>query len=73
MNGDSDFGTFGRFQETRAGQMPADMRDAYDFTMKLRGLVAPLGIFACSDDRPNTRPAARSPLAPRPALPAAAR
>ena len=34
-----DFGTFGRFVETPAGQMPADVREAYDFTMKLRGMV----------------------------------
>ncbi|HWR46439.1 MAG TPA: hypothetical protein VN327_02295 [Pseudonocardiaceae bacterium] len=39
MTENSDFGTFGRFQETPVGQMPADMKDAYDFTMKLRGLV----------------------------------
>lgn len=35
----SDFGTFGRFNETPVSQMPADMKDAYDFTRKLRGLV----------------------------------
>jgi len=35
----SDFGTFGRFTETPVSQMPADMKDAYDFTMRLRGLV----------------------------------
>ena len=34
-----DFGTFGRYAETPVDKMPADMRDAYDFTMKLRGLV----------------------------------
>ena len=39
MSGESDFGTFGRFHETPAGQMPADMKDAYDFTRNLRGLV----------------------------------
>jgi 4-carboxymuconolactone decarboxylase len=39
MTGNTDFGTFGRFTETPVSQMPADMKDAYDFTMKLRGLV----------------------------------
>ena len=34
-----DFGTFGRFQETPVDQMSPQMRDAYDFTMGLRGLV----------------------------------
>ncbi len=34
-----DFGTFGRYQETPVDQMPADMRAAYDYTLKLRGLV----------------------------------
>ncbi len=35
----SDFGTFGRFEETPIDQMPADMKEAYHFTLKLRGLV----------------------------------
>jgi 4-carboxymuconolactone decarboxylase len=35
----TDFGTFGRFEETSVDDMPADMREAYDFTMKLRGMV----------------------------------
>jgi 4-carboxymuconolactone decarboxylase len=39
MTGNSDFGTFGRFTETPVSEMPADMKDAYDFTLKLRGLV----------------------------------
>jgi 4-carboxymuconolactone decarboxylase len=39
MSENSDFGTFGRFVETPVVQMPADMKEAYDFTMKLRGLV----------------------------------
>ena len=39
MTGNTDFGTFGRFTETPVSQMPADLKDAYDFTMKLRGLV----------------------------------
>jgi 4-carboxymuconolactone decarboxylase len=39
MSDNPDFGTFGRFSETPADEMPADMKDAYDFTMKLRGLV----------------------------------
>lgn len=35
----ADFGTFGRFNETPVADMPADMKDAYDFTMGLRGVV----------------------------------
>ena len=35
----SDFGTFGRFDETPVAEMSPEMRDAYDFTRKLRGLV----------------------------------
>ena len=35
----SDFGTFGRYQETPVDQMPADMRAAYNYTLKLRGVV----------------------------------
>ena len=34
-----DFGSFGRYQETPVNEMSAEMRDAYDFTMRLRGLV----------------------------------
>jgi 4-carboxymuconolactone decarboxylase len=36
---DHDFGTFGRFTETPVADMPEDMRQAYDFTLSLRGLV----------------------------------
>ena len=39
MADESSFGTFGRFQETPVDQMPPDMRKAYNFTKKLRGLV----------------------------------
>ena len=39
MSEASDFGTFGRFEETSVRDMPPDMKEAYDFTMKLRGLV----------------------------------
>ena len=39
MSENSDFGTFGRFEETPVDHMPDDMKEAYDFTMKLRGLV----------------------------------
>jgi 4-carboxymuconolactone decarboxylase len=35
----SDFGTFGRFIETPVDNMPGDMREAYEFTKKLRGIV----------------------------------
>ena len=34
-----DFDTFGRYVETPVADMPPDMRDAYEFTLKLRGLV----------------------------------
>jgi len=33
------FGTFGRFVETPVQDMPAAMREAFDFTVRLRGLV----------------------------------
>ena len=39
MSENPDFGTFGRYEETSVDKMSADMRDAYDFTMKLRGQV----------------------------------
>ena len=39
MSSEADFGTFGRFQETPVAEMPAEMKDAYDFTKRLRGLV----------------------------------
>lgn len=35
----SDFGTFGRYEEVPVDRMSPDMRDAYEFTKKLRGLV----------------------------------
>jgi 4-carboxymuconolactone decarboxylase len=35
----SDFGTFGRFVETPVDDMPPQMKEAYDFTRELRGLV----------------------------------
>ena len=39
MAGASEFGTFGLYKEVPVGDMPAEMRDAYDTTMKLRGQV----------------------------------
>jgi 4-carboxymuconolactone decarboxylase len=39
MTDSSDFGTFGRFTETPVEAMSPDMRAAYDYTRKLRGLV----------------------------------
>jgi 4-carboxymuconolactone decarboxylase len=39
MTGNTDFGTFGRYVETPVGEMDADMKSAYDYTLKLRGLV----------------------------------
>jgi 4-carboxymuconolactone decarboxylase len=35
----ADFGTFGRFVETPVDDMSPEMRDAYDYTYKLRGMV----------------------------------
>ena len=35
----TDFGTFGRYQETPVKDMSPEMKDAYDFTMNLRGVV----------------------------------
>ncbi len=34
-----DFGTFGRYHEVPVGEMPAEMKHAYDMTMRLRGQV----------------------------------
>ncbi len=39
MADDPDFGSFGRFQETPVASMPPDVKEAYDFTMQLRGQV----------------------------------
>jgi 4-carboxymuconolactone decarboxylase len=39
MSQNSDFGTFGRFIEIPVDKMPADMKEAYDFTKALRGIV----------------------------------
>jgi 4-carboxymuconolactone decarboxylase len=39
MSETTDFGTFGRFVETPVGDMSPEMRDAYDYTHELRGLV----------------------------------
>ena len=35
----ADFGTFGRYTETPVEEMSPEMRDAYDYTKRLRGLV----------------------------------
>ncbi|WP_343710567.1 carboxymuconolactone decarboxylase [Mycobacterium sp.] len=39
MSTDTDFGTFGRFVETPVDEMPPAMKQAYEFTRALRGLV----------------------------------
>lgn len=40
MFGDpEDFGTFGRYVEVPVEEMSTEMRNAYDYTMQLRGLV----------------------------------
>lgn len=39
MAGETDFGTFGRYREISLADMPPDMKDAYEFTKSLRGLV----------------------------------
>jgi 4-carboxymuconolactone decarboxylase len=35
----TDFGTFGRYDETPVDRMSPHMKDAYDYTMQLRGIV----------------------------------
>ena len=39
MSEPSDFGAFGRYVETPVASMSPEMRDAYEFTKRLRGLV----------------------------------
>jgi 4-carboxymuconolactone decarboxylase len=39
MSDNPDFGTFGRFVETPVAEMDADMKSAYEFTLRLRGQV----------------------------------
>lgn len=39
MATENDFGSFGRYAEVPVADMPSAMKDAYDFTMKLRGSV----------------------------------
>jgi 4-carboxymuconolactone decarboxylase len=39
IDSSGDSGTFGRFEETPLADMSPDMREAYEFTKKLRGLV----------------------------------
>ncbi len=39
MSKQSDFGTFGRYIETPVNEMSYEMKEAYDFTKKLRGIV----------------------------------
>jgi 4-carboxymuconolactone decarboxylase len=39
VSDESDSGTFGRFTETPVSEMNADMKSAYDYTFKLRGMV----------------------------------
>jgi 4-carboxymuconolactone decarboxylase len=39
MSESSDFGTFGRFVETPVDQMPSEMKEAYEFTHRLRGML----------------------------------
>ncbi len=55
MPGSSDFGTFGRYHEVPVSEMPAEMRDAYDTTMRLRGQVpGPHKIWLCNPDLSKT-------------------
>src|ERR1700744_4905440 len=39
LSTDTDLGTFGRFVETPVDEMDPETRSAYDFTLRLRGLV----------------------------------
>ena len=51
----SDFGTFGRFTETPVNEMDADMKSAYDYTLKLRGMVpGPHKIFVANSKLSRT-------------------
>ena len=51
----SDFGTFGRFTETPVNEMDADMKSAYDYTLKLRGMVpGPHKIFLANPKLSHT-------------------
>ena len=49
MADNNDFGSFGRFLETPLAEMPADMKDAFEFTKKVRGAVpGPHKIWVCN-------------------------
>ena len=39
MSDKNSFGSFGRYHETPVNEMAPEMRDAYEYTMQLRGLV----------------------------------
>jgi 4-carboxymuconolactone decarboxylase len=39
VSGPSEFGAFGRYEETPVDKMSPKMSDAYEFTRKLRGMV----------------------------------
>jgi 4-carboxymuconolactone decarboxylase len=39
LDSSEDFGTFGRYEETPVAEMSPEMREAFDFTKNLRGLV----------------------------------
>jgi hypothetical protein len=65
MSEQCDFGTFGRYEEIPVERMPPEMRDAYEFTEKLRGLVPgahkiwlanPKLLKAVAPTAPTTRP-----------------
>jgi 4-carboxymuconolactone decarboxylase len=55
MTENADFGTFGRFIETPFGKMSDTMKQAYDLTMTLRGLVpGPHKIWLANPALPRT-------------------
>ena len=55
MTDTSDFGTFGRYHEVPVGEMPPEMRNAYDTTMGLRGQVpGPHKIWLANPAMSNT-------------------
>jgi len=61
MSDNTDFGTFGRFTETPVNQMDADTKSAYDYTVKLRGLVpGPHKIWLANSKLSRTRRSASS-------------
>ena len=55
MSDKADFGTFGRYNEVPVGEMSPKMKEAYEFTKKLRGQVpGPHKIWLANPQLSNT-------------------